>query len=49
VPQLQDIVGRQLGRRADIEERLKVLSLATGEEPTELTPRSRAIPLRCAS
>jgi hypothetical protein len=38
VPQLSNIVEKQLGRRADIEERLKTLSLVTGEEPTELTP-----------
>jgi hypothetical protein len=38
VPQLRDIVGRQLARRSEIEERLKALASATGEVPTELTP-----------
>jgi hypothetical protein len=38
VPQLRDIVGRQLARRSEIEERLKVLASKTGEDPTELTP-----------
>ena len=38
VPQLRDIVERQLTRRAEIEERLKALATATGEVPTELTP-----------
>lgn len=37
VPQLRDIVGRQLARRSEIEERLKALASATGEVPTELT------------
>jgi hypothetical protein len=40
VPQLRDIVGRQLVRRNEIEERLKALANATGEVPTELTPPS---------
>jgi hypothetical protein len=38
VPQLRDIVGRQLGRRTAIEERLRELAAATGEVPTELAP-----------
>jgi hypothetical protein len=38
VPQLRDIVGRQLARRSEIEERLKALAGATGEVPMELTP-----------
>jgi hypothetical protein len=38
VPVLRDIVGRQLGRRAEIENRLNELALATGEAPTELSP-----------
>jgi hypothetical protein len=38
VPQLRDIVARQLARRTEIEERLKMLASATGEVPTELTP-----------
>jgi hypothetical protein len=38
VPQLRDIVGRQLARRSEIEERLRALASATGEVPTELTP-----------
>ena len=38
VPQLRGIVGRQLARRSEIEERLKVLASATGEPLAELTP-----------
>ena len=45
VPLLRDIVGRQLSRRAEIEERLRMLAAATGEEPTELTPPVASDPL----
>ena len=38
VPQLRTLVGQQLARRADIEDRLKSLAEATGEMPTELSP-----------
>ncbi len=38
VPQLRSIVGRQLARRSEIEERLKMLASTTGEALTELTP-----------
>jgi hypothetical protein len=38
VPRLANLVGRQLGRRADIEERLRALAAKTGEVPTEMTP-----------
>jgi len=44
VPQLRDIVGRQLARRTEIEERLQVLASATGEVLTELTPPSPSDP-----
>ena len=37
VPELRDIVARQLARRSEIEERLKVLASLTGETLTELT------------
>jgi hypothetical protein len=38
VPQLRDLVGKQLARRADIEDRLRSLAETTGEMPTEITP-----------
>jgi hypothetical protein len=38
VPRLASIVGKQLGRRAEIEERLKALAFQTGESPTDFTP-----------
>lgn len=38
VPQLRTLVGQQLARRADIEDRLKSLAEATGEMPTEISP-----------
>jgi hypothetical protein len=38
VPQLRNLVGKQLVRRTEIEERLKALAVATGEVPTELAP-----------
>ena len=38
VPQLRTLVGQQLARRADIEDRLKSLAEATGEMPTEIAP-----------
>jgi hypothetical protein len=38
VPRLRTICARQLARRTEIEERLKVLAHATGTEPREVTP-----------
>jgi hypothetical protein len=38
VPRLRDIVARQLARRTEIEERLKMLASETGHTVTELTP-----------
>ena len=38
VPRLRDIVARQLARRSEIEERLKMLAAETGDTLTELTP-----------
>lgn len=38
VPRLRDLVGRQLARRAEIEDQLKSLAEVTGEIPTEITP-----------
>jgi len=38
VPTLRDLVGKQLARRAEIEERLRSLAAATGEVPSEITP-----------
>ncbi len=45
VPRLADIVGKQLGRRAEIEERLKALALETGEAPTEFSPPGPSDPV----
>ena len=38
VPRLASLVGRQLGRRQDIESRLKTLSELVGEVPNEIVP-----------
>ena len=44
VPQLRDIVARQLARRAEIEDRLKTLATATGESASEITPPEQSDP-----
>jgi hypothetical protein len=42
VPQLREIVTRQLARRAEIESRIQALASATGSVPTEIAPPDSA-------
>jgi hypothetical protein len=44
IPRLSELVGRQLVRRASIEDKLKALSDMTGEVPEDLTPRRDDVP-----
>jgi hypothetical protein len=44
VPRLSELVGRQLGRRADIESRLTALCELTGDSPDNLAARETDAP-----
>lgn len=44
VPKLSELVGRQLGRRFEIEDRLKSLCELLGEVPEDLGPRAGDLP-----